>query len=121
MSPFLPILMLTCFAISSATVILVLHEFLSVKTQTQVKPTKKTAPYECGVPPVGNARTRFHVRFFMVALLFLLFDVEAIFLYLWGPLFYHLGWFGMIEMVAFLVVIVLGLAYAWGKGALEAQ
>jgi len=113
--------MLICFAISSSTIILVLHWILSAKWTRAIRETKKSTPYECGVDPVGTARTRFHVRFFMVAILFLLFDVEAVFLYLWGPLAFRLKWIGLLEMAAFLIVVILSLMYAWGKGALEQE
>ena len=80
---------------------------------------KKTSIYECGVEPVGTARERFPVRFYLVALLFILFDIEAVFLYPWARLFRQLGWLGLIEMAIFVLVLIVGLIYAWRKGALE--
>jgi len=80
---------------------------------------KKTAPYECGVPPIGTARERFPVRFYIIAMLFILFDVEVVFLYPWARLFRELGVVGFVEMALFVLVLLIGLAYAWRKGALE--
>lgn len=84
------------------------------------KPTTiKDLPFECGVEPVGEARRRFGVKFFLVALLFLIFDVETIFIFPWAVLFRKLGLFGFIEMTVFLLILLLGLVYVWKKGALE--
>lgn len=80
---------------------------------------QKHVPFECGVDPVGSPRKRFSVRFFLVALLFLIFDVETIFIFPWAVLFRELGVFGFIEMTVFLFILLLGLAYVWKKGALE--
>lgn len=80
---------------------------------------EKTTPYECGVEPEGRARARFPVRFYLVAMLFILFDIEALFLYPWAKLFRELGMFGFIEMAVFILILVVGLIYAWRKGALE--
>ncbi len=79
----------------------------------------KLTTYECGVEPVKTARERFPVRFYLVAMLFIVFDIEAVFLYPWALLFRELGLFGLIEMAVFLMVLVVGLIYAWRKGALE--
>lgn len=84
------------------------------------RPTpKKHTPFESGVEPVGDAHRRFSVKFFLVALLFLVFDVEAVFIFPWAVLFRHLGWFGFIEMAVFLIILIVGLYYVWRKGALE--
>jgi len=80
---------------------------------------RKMTPFECGVDPVGDTRHRFSVKFFMVALLFIIFDIEAVFIYPWAVLFRKLGLFGFIEMSIFLLILLLGLAYVWKKGALE--
>lgn len=79
----------------------------------------KDLPFECGVDPTGEARSRFSVKFFLVALLFLIFDVETIFIFPWAVLFRKLGVFGFIEMAVFLLILLLGLVYVWKKGALE--
>ena len=80
---------------------------------------EKADPFECGERPIVSPHQRFSVKFYIVAMLFILFDVEAVFLYPWGALFSELGWFGLIEMASFLLVLTVGLAYVWRKGALE--
>jgi NADH-quinone oxidoreductase subunit A len=80
---------------------------------------EKNEPFECGERPIVSPRQRFSVKFYIVAMLFILFDVEAVFFYPWGALFRELGWFGLVEMASFAVVIGAGLAYVWLKGALE--
>jgi NADH-quinone oxidoreductase subunit A len=79
----------------------------------------KTSPFESGSVPVGNARERFSVKFYMVALLFIVFDVEAVFIYPWAVLLKELGWAAMISMGLFMSTLVVGLIYVWRKGALE--
>jgi len=89
--------------------------FLGVK-----KPDpRKLAPYECGVNPIGTARERFSVKFYLVAMLFLLFDIEAVFLFPWAVVYRDLKLFGFFEMLLFIVAILAGYIYAWKKGALE--
>ena len=78
-----------------------------------------TEPFECGNPGGEGFRQRFTVKFYAVALLFVLFDVEAVFLYPWATIFRQLGLFGFIEMSIFVGVLALGLVYVWRKGALE--
>lgn len=84
------------------------------------KPTlTKTMPYECGMVPIGDARQPFSVRFYLVAMIFILFDVEAIFLFPWAVVARELRLFGFVEMLLFLVVLFAGYLYAWKKGALD--
>jgi len=80
---------------------------------------EKWSTYECGIPAVGNPWSPFAVRYYIFALLFLVFDVEAVFLFPWTLAFRALGGAGFIEVVIFVLVLVVGLAYAWKKGALE--
>lgn len=80
---------------------------------------EKLDPFECGERPIVSPRQRFSVKFYIVAIAFILFDVEAVFLYPWGALFTRLGWFGFVEMLSFIFVLAVGLAYLWMKGALE--
>jgi NADH-quinone oxidoreductase subunit A len=83
---------------------------------------RKDTPFECGVPPVGNARHRFSVRFYLVAILFLLFDVEAIFFYPWAVVYkkyLSINSFILIEMAFFAAILVVGYIYVLRKGALE--
>jgi NADH-quinone oxidoreductase subunit A len=84
------------------------------------KPTpEKMAPYECGMQPVGTARERFSVKFYLVAMLFLLFDIEAVFLFPWAVVYRDLKLFGFFEMLLFIAVVLAGYIYVWKKGALE--
>jgi NADH-quinone oxidoreductase subunit A len=79
----------------------------------------KAEPFESGNPPRGDARVRFSVRFYLVAMLFLIFDLEVVFLYPWAIVFRQLGVFGLIEMGIFLGILLIGFIYVWRKGALE--
>lgn len=78
---------------------------------------EKEVPYECGVDTVGPTWTRFHVNYFKYALVFVLFDVETVFLYPWAVRFRALGWFAFVEMLAFILILAAGLWYAWKEGA----
>ncbi|GAC1579630.1 MAG: NADH-quinone oxidoreductase subunit A [Polyangiales bacterium] len=76
-------------------------------------------PYECGSESSGGRHIRLSVKFYLTAILFVIFDIEAVFLYPWAVKFRGLGWAGLVEMLAFLGVLVVGLVYCWKKGALE--
>jgi NADH-quinone oxidoreductase subunit A len=80
---------------------------------------EKNSPYECGIPPLTEAHERFSIRFYLLGILFLLFDVEAIFLFPWAVRYDALGLFGFIEMMLFISILLIGYFYAWRKGALE--
>jgi NADH-quinone oxidoreductase subunit A len=79
----------------------------------------KGSPYECGVQPTGDALQPFSVKFYLVAMVFILFDVEAIFLYPWAVVFRELGWFGFFEMLVYIAILLAGYVYLWKKGALD--
>jgi len=79
----------------------------------------KLMPYECGIDPVDSARGRYTVRYYIVAILFVVFDVETIFLFPWAVRFKALGMFGLVEMLIFLAILVVGYIWIWKKGALE--
>jgi len=79
----------------------------------------KSEPFECGSESTGSARERFAVKFYVVALLFIVFDVETVFLYPWAVNFKALGWFGYAEMLVFAATLLVGLIYVWKKGALN--
>ena len=84
------------------------------------KPTpEKLAPYECGMPPVGDARERQSVKFYLVAMIFLLFDIEIAFLYPWAMALRDLGWNGFVQVVLFMALLLAGYIYVWRKGALD--
>src|ERR671913_1714330 len=84
------------------------------------KPTpEKLAPYECGMPAVGDARERMSVRFYLVAMIFLLFDIEVAFLYPWAVALRELRWTGFVQILVFFLILLSGYAYVWRKGALD--
>jgi NADH-quinone oxidoreductase subunit A len=80
---------------------------------------EKLSPYECGFPPFDDARRRFDVRFYLVAILFIIFDLEVAFLFPWSVSLSHIGVFGFLSMMGFLAVLTVGFIYEWCKGALE--
>jgi NADH-quinone oxidoreductase subunit A len=93
---------------------------LAAKLVRPENPSKtKLMPYECGIDPVDNSRGRYTVRYYIVAILFVVFDVETIFLFPWAVKFKFLGMFGLIEMLVFLAILVVGYIWIWKKGALE--
>jgi NADH-quinone oxidoreductase subunit A len=112
---FIPILMMVVVAAGFAGGSLLASHFLGKRVNDPVKLT----PYECGVTPVGNARERFHTRFYLVAMLFIVFDIETVFLYPWAVVYKQLAIFGLVEMAIFIAILLAGLVYVWGKGALE--
>ena len=79
----------------------------------------KLATYECGETPVGDTRVRFNIRFYVVALIFLIFDVEVVFLFPWAVVYKQLGWFAFVEMLVFLGILFVGYAYVWRNGDLD--
>jgi NADH-quinone oxidoreductase subunit A len=81
-------------------------------------PSKLTT-YECGESPLGDTRVRLNIRFYVVALIFLIFDVEVVFLFPWATVYQNLGWFAFVEMLVFLAILLVGFAYVWRKGDLE--
>ena len=84
------------------------------------KPTpEKQAPYECGMPPVGDARERQSVKFYLVAMIFLLFDIEVAFLYPWAMALRDLGWAGYVQVLLFMFLLLAGYIYVWRKGVLD--
>ena len=83
------------------------------------KSAAKSMPYESGMTPYGEGTRRMPVRFYLIAVLFILFDIEVIFFLPWAVVFRQLGLFGLIEMVIFIVILLVGYVYAWKKGALE--
>jgi NADH-quinone oxidoreductase subunit A len=115
LSPYLPIAVLFVVAGGLGVVLSFVSAFLGPK-----KPNwEKEQNFECGSPVIGTARERFGVKFYVVALLFIVFDVEAVFLYPWAVLFRELGWSGFMTMGIFVATLVLGLIYVWKKGALN--
>jgi NADH-quinone oxidoreductase subunit A len=124
-----PILVAILFAVGFALVFLALAMFMGPKHET----AEKLAPFECGSEPIGSPRVRFSVKFYQVAILFLVFDIESAFLYPWAVLYRKLSctgalvgnicpsgitFFGLAEMVVFIAILVVGLAYVWRKKAI---
>ncbi len=79
----------------------------------------KSMAYESGMPPIGNAQQRYTVRYYIIAMLFVIFDIEAVFFYPWAVAFNVIGWYGLIEMLLFIGLLLVAYAYAWRKGALD--
>jgi len=113
--PYVPILILGGFAISFAIFTLVVSHLLGRPRPNAAK----SSIYECGVPALNSANQRFPVKFYLVCMIFILFDVDAAFLYPWALIFKSLGLFGLIEMGIFMFLLGGGFAYAWKVGALD--
>ena len=115
LTEYIPLLLLVGFVIVNAIGMLVLSQLVSPQRPTALK----AAPYESGMPPLGGTRERFSVKFYLVAMLFVIFDVEVAFLYPWAVAFDKLGMVGFLEMMLFFYFLVIGFIYAWRKGAFE--
>ncbi len=115
--PYFSILLLLIIAVGMAVGFVFLSQALGPKKYERIK----YSVYECGVDPFTSATVRISVKFYLVALLFIIFDLEAAFLFPWAVLFRDLGLFGFIEMAIFVGILLVGLLYAWKKGALEWQ
>jgi len=115
MPGFLPILIMIGLGIGFSAGNVLLSQFIGPR-----KPTpEKSAPYECGMPAVGDARERQSVKFYLVAMIFLLFDIEVAFLYPWAMALRDLGWSGFAQLVIFMLLLLAGYVYVWRKGALD--
>ncbi|HEX9564674.1 MAG TPA: NADH-quinone oxidoreductase subunit A [Gemmatimonadaceae bacterium] len=128
---YLPILLLLGFVLLNAVAMTALSHLTIRSRPTPVKST----PYESGIPPLGDARERFSVKFYMVAMLFIIFDIETVFMIPWGVYFRQLScsaplvagtcpsgavsFFGLGEMIVFMVILLVGFLYVWKKGALQ--
>ncbi len=116
MEHYIPILVFTLVAISFPIIALLLAKAVRASAPDPVK----AEAYECGVKAPTNAfDTRFSIRYYLVAVLFVVFDVETIFLFPWAVMYGWLGLFGLIEMAVFLAILLVGYVYAWRRGALE--
>jgi NADH-quinone oxidoreductase subunit A len=128
---YLPVLLLLGFVAVNAVAIVALSSLVIRRRPTPVKDT----PYESGIPPLGDARERFSVKFYMVAMLFIIFDIETVFMIPWGVYYRQLScavplvnnvcppgnisFFGLGEMLVFIAILVVGFVYVWKKGALQ--
>lgn len=112
---YLGVAILFAVGLLNAVFMLGLSHLVSVRRPTPAK----VAAYESGISPLGDTRERFSVKFYIVAMLFIIFDIETIFFLPWAAIYRELGLFGLIEMLVFMTVLAAGLAYAWKKGTLE--
>ena len=112
---FVPVVLLIAVAIGFAFVTLLPSRLLQTNRYNKVK----FDPYECGIEPKTDARDRYSIRYYLVAMLFVIFDVETVFMFPWAVMMDELALFGLIEMIVFLLILVVGYFYAWKKGALE--
>jgi len=109
------VLMMFFFAVAIAVGMVTLTSILGPKK----KFADKMEPFECGESPIVSPQQRFSVKFYLVAVLFILFDIEAVFLFPWAILYKRLGLFGLIEMFVFLLILGIGLFYVWRRGGLD--
>ena len=109
------ILLLGVIGIGFGIVSVVLSYFLGPRNPTP----EKLAAYECGMPPVGDARERQSVKFYLIAMIFLLFDIEVAFLYPFAMALRELGWFGFVQLLVFFSILLTGYIYVWRKGVLD--
>ncbi len=119
--PYLPFLLLLAFVAANAAGLILLSHFAAPRRPTALK----GSPYESGMPPLGSAHERFSVKFYLVAMLFIVFDIETVFLIPWGTIFFGgaegspgMG-FLLVEMLVFLVILFVGYIYVWKRGALQ--
>ena len=112
---YIPVLLFVLVAIGFAVFSLTASALLQSSRYNKVK----LEPYECGIEPGTDARDRYSVRYYLIAMLFVIFDVETVFMFPWAVIMDELALFGLIEMLVFLFILVLGYVYAWRKGALE--
>lgn len=128
---YLPVLMLLGFVIANALLIVAISALTMRSRPTPVKQN----PYESGMPPLGDARERFSVKFYLIAILFIIFDIETVFMIPWGVAYQQLScsvtlrqglcplgdvsFFGLGEMLVFMIILFVGLVYVWKKGALQ--
>jgi NADH-quinone oxidoreductase subunit A len=115
METWFPVLVQVHLAIALAVALVAAGMLLGKR----VKNRAKDMPYECGIAPVGNALHRFSVKFYLVAMLFLVFDIEAVFLYPWAVVYRELKLFGFFEMLLFIALVLAGFFYIWKKGVLD--
>jgi NADH-quinone oxidoreductase subunit A len=112
---FFPVLVQIVIAVVVAAALVALSYLIGKRVKDRVK----DSPYECGIAPTGSARERFSVKFYLVGIVFILFDIEAVFLYPWAVVYRELKMFAFVEMLLFVVLILVGFFYVWKKGALD--
>jgi NADH-quinone oxidoreductase subunit A len=115
LTDYIPVFILFIVVVGFAVVTVLLSAIVGRRKTTP----QKMIPYECGMDPIGQARKPFAVKFYIIAMLFILFDIEAVFLYPWAVIFKELKIFGLAEMAVFIGILLVGFIYVWKKGALE--
>jgi NADH-quinone oxidoreductase subunit A len=115
LSPYIPIAMFIVVAVGFAFFTIIFSSLLRPRKYNEVK----LEPYECGIEPLTDARERYSVRYYLIAMLFVIFDVETVFMFPWAVIFDKLLLFGLVEMFVFIAILLVGYYYAWQKGALE--
>lgn len=115
MQGWLPIIIMLAFGTGFAVVNVGLSNLVGPKRPTP----EKLAPYECGMPPVGDARDRHPVKFYLVAMIFLLFDIEVAFVFPWAMALRELRWTGFLQIIVFFLLLLAGFVYVWRKGVLD--
>lgn len=112
---YIPLLIQLIVAVGLAVVMVTLSQLVGKHKWTRAKDTA----YECGINPTGDAQSRFSVKYYMVAMLFILFDVEAVFLFPWAVIAKSLSWFGFWEMLTYIGLLLVGFFYIWKKGVID--
>jgi NADH-quinone oxidoreductase subunit A len=117
LTAYIPIFIFIVIAVVFAVFAIVFARLVNAEKVNSVK----LEPYECGIEAAGDARDRYSIRYYLIAMLFVIFDVETVFMFPWAVSLGKLALFGLIEMLLFLFILVVGYFYAWRKGALEWQ
>ncbi len=112
---YIPILVWICLTVGLAAAILVVSHLIGRKRPSP----EKLSPYECGMTPVGDARARIPIKFYMIAMVFLVFDIEAAFLYPWAVVYRKMLFLGLLEMGLFILILLAGFVYVWKRGVLD--
>ena len=112
---YLPILILLLVVIGFA----ISNVIISALVGRNKPSAEKLSPYECGIEPIGDARERFSVKFYLIAMMFVIFDIEVVFLYPWAVAYKSLALFGLIEMAIFIIILLVGYVYIWKRGGFE--
>jgi len=115
LNQYIPVMMMLVLALGTGVSILVVNYFVGPKKSFE----EKDEPFECGESQIVSPKQRFSVRFYLVAMIFIVFDIEAVFLFPWAVVFKPLGLFGFVEMIIFIGILTIGLIYVWRKGVLE--
>ena len=115
LNDYLPIIIIVTMATALGFLVIIIGAVFGPRRPTK----RKASPYESGMIPYGPGTRRLSVRYYLVAVLFILFDIETVFFLPWAVVFKKLGWFALIEMLVFIGILLIGFVYIWKKGALE--